>query len=182
MLCAFIVSSQDTIKDGQSASRTTRRQFSRSRLSGEKVSAHRVAGDWGMRFLLTQPQLEGLKTHVYRSQGISLIESLVLKRFWRWLVSFLPLTVAPNVITFSGFLIAMATSLAVIFPDLNAEGKVRKGEEQFDNLLPFPLPLTGSAVGLHLLCCWALHLPDLGWNGRYSSPQDRAIHPSWRVL
>lgn len=105
-----------------------------------------------MRFLLTQPQLEGLKTHVYRSQGISLIESLVLKRFWRWLVSFLPLTIAPNVITFSGFLIAMATSLAVIFSDLNAEGKVRKGEEIFDNLLP-PPPL--QAPQWVYICCAA---------------------------
>ena len=79
-----------------------------------------------MRFVLTAAQLDGLKTHVYRSQGTSLLESLALKRFWRWLVSFLPLSVAPNLITFSGFIIAMATSLAVIVPDLNAEGKVRR--------------------------------------------------------
>ncbi|CAI8024167.1 Homeodomain-interacting protein kinase 2 [Geodia barretti] len=80
-----------------------------------------------MRFVLTQAQLEGLKTHVYRSQGVSLIESLVLKRLWRWLVSLLPSSLAPNLITFAGFVIAMATSLAVILPDLNAEGKTLDG-------------------------------------------------------
>ena len=80
-----------------------------------------------MRFVLSPAQLQGLKIHEYRSQGSSLLESLALKRFWRWLVSFLPLSVAPNIITFTGFIIAMATSLVVVLPDLNAEGKVSRG-------------------------------------------------------
>ena len=78
-----------------------------------------------MWFVLTPAQLNGLKSHEYRSQGISVLESLGLKRFWRWLVSFLPRSIAPNLITFIGFVIAMATSLAVVLPDCNAEGKVR---------------------------------------------------------
>ena len=83
-----------------------------------------------MRFLLSPAQLEGLKTHVYRSQGVSLLESLALRRFWRWLVSFLPLSLAPNLITFSGFLVAMATALPVVIPDPNGEGKVRERERE----------------------------------------------------
>lgn len=77
-----------------------------------------------MRFVLTPIQLNGLKNHEYRSQGSSILESLVLKRFWKWLVTFLPDYIAPNLITFTGFVIAMATSLAVVLQDLNAEGKV----------------------------------------------------------
>lgn len=80
-----------------------------------------------MRFVLTPAQLNGLKSHEYRSQGESILETLVLKRFWRWLVAFLPLSIAPNTITFTGFIIAMVTSLAVVLQDLNAEGKVRGG-------------------------------------------------------
>ena len=76
-------------------------------------------------FALTSAQLSGLKSHEYRSQGVSVLESLALKRFWRWLVTFLPRSVAPNLITFTGVVIAMVTSLAVVLPDLNAEGKVR---------------------------------------------------------
>lgn len=76
-----------------------------------------------MRFVLTPVQLNGLKNHEYRSQGTSILESLILKRFWRWLVSLLPLSVAPNLITFTGFIIAMVTSMVVVLPDLNAEGK-----------------------------------------------------------
>ena len=79
-----------------------------------------------MWFVLTPAQLNGLKTHEYRSQGVSILENLALKQFWRWLVTFLPVSVAPNLITFTGFLIAMATSLAVVLQDLNAEGKVRR--------------------------------------------------------
>lgn len=77
-----------------------------------------------MRFVLTPDQLNGLKNHEYRCQGSSVLESLVLKKFWKWLVTFLPLYIAPNLITFIGFVIAMTTSLAVVLQDVNAEGKV----------------------------------------------------------
>ena len=143
----------------------------------ERKTPHGVAGDQGMRFVLTQAQLEGLKTHVYRSQGVSLIESLVLKRLWRWLVSLLPSSLAPNLITFAGFVIAMATSLAVILPDLNAEGKVRR--ERGGLTIVSPL---GSSVDVPLLCSWALYLPDVGWHGRHPGSEDWALHSLGRVL
>ena len=145
-----------------------------------------------MRFVLTTDQLNGLKGHVYRSQGTSILEALVLKRFWRWLVTFLPFSIAPNLITFTGFIIAMVSSLCVLLPDLNAEGKVRErgrgrgreregegegrgrggggggggveGESESEEIVCMYF-IVGTTMDLSILCCRSIHISDTGWYG-----------------
>lgn len=47
-----------------------------------------------------------------------------MQPYWRWLVTKVPLWVAPNLLTFVGLLINLLTCLPVILTDLNTEGKV----------------------------------------------------------
>ena len=74
--------------------------------------------------LLTIYQREMLKKHVYKSEGCSITEMLILKHFWNWLTLRFPLWLAPNTITFVGLIITLCTTLSVILQDLNCEGKV----------------------------------------------------------
>lgn len=77
-----------------------------------------------MKEVLTPYQLNRLKDHQYRSEGVSLVEHYVLRHFWDWLVERVPLWVAPNLITFTGFCFTVGTALLMVLQDLNAEGKV----------------------------------------------------------
>lgn len=47
-----------------------------------------------------------------------------MQPYWCWLVTVLPLWLAPNLITFIGLLINISTTLPVILLDRNAEGLV----------------------------------------------------------
>ena len=78
---------------------------------------------FAMGSLLTPTQLERLKDHKYRSQGSSLTE-VFMQPYWRWLVTKIPLWVAPNLITFIGLVINVATTLPVVLGDPNMEGLV----------------------------------------------------------
>ena len=77
-----------------------------------------------MRSILTPAQRLKLKDHVYRSEGCSIIEEVVLKHFWNWLVERFPLWLAPNLITLIGFIITVAGTLSVVLQDMNCEGVV----------------------------------------------------------
>ena len=74
--------------------------------------------------LLTPYQREMLRKHVYKSEGCSITEKLVLKHFWNWLTARFPLWLAPNTITMLGLAITFCTTLSIILLDLNCEGKV----------------------------------------------------------
>ncbi len=76
-----------------------------------------------MRSLLTRAQLERLRDHKYSTQGTSLSE-VFMQPFWKWLVTMVPLWVAPNLLTFVGLIINLLTCLPVMLTDLNIEGKV----------------------------------------------------------
>ncbi|XP_064400073.1 cholinephosphotransferase 1-like [Halichondria panicea] len=75
-----------------------------------------------MRSLLTHAQLERLKDHKYSAKGTSLSE-VFMQPFWKWLVTKVPLWVAPNLLTFVGLVINIFTCLPVMLTDLNTEGK-----------------------------------------------------------
>jgi len=74
--------------------------------------------------VLSSLQRDNLKKHVYKSEGCSLVEDLFLRYFWDWLTARFPLWLAPNTITFIGFVVTMTTSLSVILQDLGCAGKV----------------------------------------------------------
>lgn len=76
-----------------------------------------------VKSLLTHTQLQRLKEHKYSGQGTSISEQF-MQPYWKWLVSNVPLWVAPNLLTFIGLLINLLTTLPVILMDMNAEGKV----------------------------------------------------------
>ncbi len=73
---------------------------------------------------LSLPQLERLKNHKYSASGSSLSE-VFMQPFWRWLVTKVPLWVAPNLLTFVGFVLNILTTLPVALWDMNMMGVVR---------------------------------------------------------
>eukprot|EP00128_Syssomonas_multiformis_P002934 Colp12_sorted_trinity150504_noHs@1224 len=64
---------------------------------------------------LTAKQLDGLKKHKYSSSSASPFDKYVMTPFWNWLVSLIPLWLAPNVITFFGLLVNIFTTLALAY-------------------------------------------------------------------
>ena len=72
---------------------------------------------------LSLAQLQRLKEHKYRSQGTSVSE-VFMQPYWRWLVTKVPLWVAPNLITFVGLVLNLFTTVLVVLYDLNCEGAV----------------------------------------------------------
>lgn len=54
-----------------------------------------------LKLYLTPTQLERLKEHKYCAEGTSLCE-VFMQPYWRWLVTKVPLWMAPNTITMTG--------------------------------------------------------------------------------
>lgn len=52
---------------------------------------------------LPRKSLANLKKYHYQGQDDSILSKLVYKRFWSWVEDYIPMWLAPNVITFSGF-------------------------------------------------------------------------------
>ena len=52
----------------------------------------------------TQAEIEVAKGYKYNGKDDSICVKLFLRSFWNWLIEFFPLNIAPNVITFVGFL------------------------------------------------------------------------------
>lgn len=72
--------------------------------------------------LLSPGQLKRLGDHIYRYDSVSLMDPL-LQPFWNWLVSKVPLWLAPNLITVSGLIVNIITTLILVWysPDARAE-------------------------------------------------------------
>ncbi len=75
--------------------------------------------------ILSPYQKEMLKSHIYKSEGCSITETLLLRHFWNWLTARFPLWLAPNTITFLGLVITLCTTLSIILQDLGCKGEVR---------------------------------------------------------
>ncbi|CAH1983883.1 unnamed protein product [Acanthoscelides obtectus] len=79
-----------------------------------------------MRFyrqkLLTEAQLKRLGEHQYSCQSVSILDS-ILQPYWNWLVSKVPIWLAPNLITILGLIINILTALILIWyaPDAKTE-------------------------------------------------------------
>lgn len=70
---------------------------------------------------LTPAQLQRMKEHKYCSQGTSLSEP-VMQVYWRWLVTKVPLWMAPNLITFVGLIVNILTTAPIVLVDYNVDG------------------------------------------------------------
>ncbi|XP_066992925.2 choline/ethanolaminephosphotransferase 1 isoform X4 [Anabrus simplex] len=72
--------------------------------------------------LLSSGQLKRLSEHRYSCTSVSLLDPL-LQPWWNWLVSKLPLWLAPNLITVSGLIVNILTTLILVWysPDAKEE-------------------------------------------------------------
>jgi hypothetical protein len=72
--------------------------------------------------LLSPGQLKRLQEHKYSCDSVSLLDEH-LQPWWNWLVSKVPLWLAPNLITASGLLVNILTTLILVAysPDAKAE-------------------------------------------------------------
>ena len=73
--------------------------------------------------VLTEQQLKRLKEHRYASEGTTLLDPC-MQHFWKWLVEFCPLWVAPNLLTIVGLLINIATSIVLLVSTDGAKEQV----------------------------------------------------------
>lgn len=69
---------------------------------------------------LSAGQLQRLKEHKYSSEGRSILE-FIFQPFWNWVVTLMPLWVAPNLITILGLIINVATSTLVVLHSPQAD-------------------------------------------------------------
>ncbi|XP_044263654.1 ethanolaminephosphotransferase 1-like [Tribolium madens] len=66
---------------------------------------------------LTKEQLEGFDKYKYSCKDTGPLSIYVMHPFWNWLVQFFPRWVAPNLMTFSGFILAVVTFLLFTWKD-----------------------------------------------------------------
>merc|ERR1719430_793226 len=66
------------------------------------------------RKILTEPELRKLKEHKYSSKCISILDP-AMQKYWNWLVTLVPLWVAPNLITIVGLAINILTSVILMY-------------------------------------------------------------------
>ncbi|CAF2896571.1 unnamed protein product [Rotaria sp. Silwood2] len=64
--------------------------------------------------ILNEQQLKRLKEHKYASEGTTLLDPC-MQKFWKQLVEYCPLWVAPNLITIIGLIINIGTSVLLMY-------------------------------------------------------------------
>ncbi|KAG5490749.1 hypothetical protein JKF63_00871 [Porcisia hertigi] len=59
--------------------------------------------------------LPNLKRYRYSGTDLSILSRYVLQRYWNFVVSLVPMTVAPNCITFAGFFVGMSSTVVMLY-------------------------------------------------------------------
>jgi hypothetical protein len=77
-----------------------------------------------MPVVLTEQQLKRLKEHKYASEGTTLFDPF-MQVFWKWLVQYCPLWVAPNLVTIVGLALNIGTSVLLMIETNGAKEEVR---------------------------------------------------------
>ncbi|XP_073949010.1 ethanolaminephosphotransferase 1-like [Choristoneura fumiferana] len=70
-----------------------------------------------MARFLTDEKLEGFDKYKYNSIDTSILSNYVMHPFWNWCVQFCPVWVAPNLLTFTGFLLTVLNFLLFSYYD-----------------------------------------------------------------
>lgn len=78
-----------------------------------------------MPVVLTELQLKRLEEHKYASEGTTLLDPY-MQIFWKWLVEFCPLWVAPNLLTIVGLALNIGTSVLLMIETNGAKEEVRR--------------------------------------------------------
>ncbi|GAB0099330.1 ethanolaminephosphotransferase 1 [Sergentomyia squamirostris] len=68
---------------------------------------------------LSDEHLRGFERYKYNSVDTSLLSMYVMHPFWNWCVKYFPRWLAPNLITFTGFLLTVATFMLIGYFDYN---------------------------------------------------------------
>jgi choline/ethanolamine phosphotransferase len=63
--------------------------------------------------VLNEQEIRRLREHKYESEGITLLDPF-MQKYWKWLLQFCPLWVAPNLITIFGLAINIGTSILLM--------------------------------------------------------------------
>lgn len=74
--------------------------------------------------ILSDGQLKRLSEHKYNSESQSLLDAW-LQPWWNWLVRQVPVWLAPNLITLTGLIINIVTTLILIYYSPDAKSDVR---------------------------------------------------------
>lgn len=74
--------------------------------------------------VLTPQQLAHLQAHKYAAAGTTLLDPF-FQPFWVWTVNKLPMYIAPNLLTITGLIVNVVTSLLMMFYSPNADDTVR---------------------------------------------------------
>jgi hypothetical protein len=76
-----------------------------------------------MPVLLSEQQISRLREHCYASEGTTLLDPC-MQYFWKWLVNYCPLWVAPNLLTIVGLVINIGTSILLMICTNGAKEQV----------------------------------------------------------
>lgn len=100
---------------------------------------------------LTAEHLEGFDNYKYSSKDTGVLSIYVMHPFWNWVVQYCPKSIAPNVLTFTGFLFTVFTFLMFSYLDYNFYASDPDHPE-----VP-PLPnWTFAAAGIFLFLAYTL--------------------------
>ena len=90
----------------------------------QKIQSNAKEAVRRMPIVLTEQQLTRLKEHKYASEGITLFDP-VMQEFWKWLVQYCPLWVAPNLVTIVGLVLNIGTSVLLMIETNGAKEEVK---------------------------------------------------------
>lgn len=75
--------------------------------------------------VLNEQEIQHLREHKYKSEGTTLLDP-PMQKFWKWLVEFCPLWVAPNLLTIVGLALNIGTSVLLLISTNGAKENVNK--------------------------------------------------------
>lgn len=78
-----------------------------------------------MKPILSKTQLKNLDAHKYSASGSTLLDPL-FQPYWNWLVLQIPLYIAPNLLTITGLIVNVVTSVILMLYSPNIDQPVRK--------------------------------------------------------
>lgn len=76
-----------------------------------------------MPIVLTEQQLKRLKEHKYSSEGTTIFDPF-MQKFWKQLVEYCPMWVAPNLLTVIGLAVNIGTSVLLMIETNGAKEQV----------------------------------------------------------
>ena len=128
--------------------------LTRMKEKSQKIQSNAKEAVRRMPIVLTEQQLTRLKEHKYASEGTTLFDPL-MQEFWKWLVQYCPLWVAPNLLTIVGLAVNIGTSVLLMIETNGAKEEVGEDEWFFlleEKMFSSSSVLDGCIFSRHLVC------------------------------